>query len=65
MIILGIILTVVGILMLVRPTLVWSITESWKSSDATEPSNLYKLSIRFGGIMCTLAGVSLVIALNL
>lgn len=65
MIILGIILTVVGILMLVRPTLVWSITESWKSSDATEPSNLYKLSIRFGGIMCTLAGVCLVIALNL
>ncbi len=65
MIILGIILIVVGILMLVRPTLVWSITESWKSSDGTEPSNLYKLSIRFGGIMCTLAGVGLVIALNL
>lgn len=65
MIILGIILIVVGILMLVRPTVVWSITESWKSNDATEPSTLFKLSTRFGGVMCTLVGVGVIIALNL
>lgn len=65
MIIVGIVLIVVGVLMLVRPDVVWSITESWKSNDATEPSKLYKLSIRFGGIVCTLVGIGLVIALSL
>jgi hypothetical protein len=57
MIILTALLTLFGLLMLVRPTVIWTITESWKSNDATEPSDIYILSTRFGGVMCTLAGI--------
>lgn len=32
-----------GALMLFNPKLVWTITESWKSEDATENSNVYIL----------------------
>jgi uncharacterized membrane protein len=57
MIILTVLLTLVGLLMIVLPSVIWTITESWKSNDATEPSDLYILSTRFGGVMCTLTGV--------
>jgi hypothetical protein len=43
--------------MLYKPPLIWIITESWKSNDATEPSDLYILSTRIGGIMFTLVGL--------
>jgi hypothetical protein len=57
-------LIVVGLLLLLRPDLVWQVTEQWKSSDATEPSSLYMISTRFGGIMCLLVGLaSLLVAL--
>jgi uncharacterized membrane protein len=65
MIVLGIALIIAGVLMMVRPNVVWTITESWKSNDATEPSNLYKWSTRFGGAMCTIVGVGVIIVLNL
>lgn len=57
MIILSILLILFGLLMIVRPGAIWTITENWKSNDATEPSNLYILSTRLGGVMFTLAGV--------
>lgn len=60
-----ILLAVVGLLMIIKPSLIWTITESWKSNDATEPSQLYMWSIRFGGVLCTLAAVGGVIALLL
>jgi len=56
MIILAILLIIFGLFMLVYPATIWKITESWKSSDATEPSDLYLLSTRFGGTMCILVG---------
>ncbi|WP_372663706.1 DUF6199 family natural product biosynthesis protein [Cohnella sp.] len=55
---LSIILALFGILMFFKPSLIWSITESWKSNDGTEPSHLYIWSTRFGGVMCTLAGLA-------
>jgi uncharacterized membrane protein len=61
MIILGVLLVLFGLLMLFKPTLIWLITESWKSDDATEPSDLYIWSTRFGGVMCTLAGIAAVL----
>jgi hypothetical protein len=61
MIFIAILLTLFGLLMLVRPTVFWAITESWKSNDATEPSDMYILSTRFGGVMCTLIGVGVII----
>jgi hypothetical protein len=57
MIILMILLTLFGLVMLVRPAVIWVITESWKSNDATEPSTIYIWSTRFGGAICTIAGV--------
>jgi hypothetical protein len=54
-----------GLLMLIRPTLIWTITESWKSNDATEPSNMYILSSRLGGVICTLIGIGWIIAYSL
>jgi hypothetical protein len=57
MIILMILLTLFGLVMLVRPTVIWKITESWKSKDASEPSTMYMWFTRFGGAMFTIAGI--------
>ncbi|WP_424768459.1 DUF6199 family natural product biosynthesis protein [Paenibacillus sp. sgz302251] len=65
MLVLSIVLAVAGILMLMNPALIWSITESWKSNDATGPSVFYIGSIRFGGVLCTLAGICGIVALLL
>ncbi len=57
MIILSIILVLSGLLMIVKPDLVWMISESWKSTNAEGPSDLYVLSVRIGGCLCALAGL--------
>ncbi len=57
---LGIILTIVGVLFLIKPSLVWLITENWK--QMTEPNLLsYIWSTRFGGIVLTIVGIGAVI----
>jgi hypothetical protein len=58
-------LVLIGLLMLIRPGVVWSITESWKSDDAVEPSKVYVWTIRFGGVLCTAAGIGGIFALML
>ena len=63
MIFLGsIFLLIAGVLMLCFPDVVYSITESWKSNASGEPSGLYKLHIRIGGIACSLVGIAGMIA---
>ena len=63
MIILGsIFLLIVGVLMLCFPDAVYWITESWKSNAPSEPSGLYKIHIRIGGIACSLVGIAGIIA---
>ena len=63
MIILGsIFLLIVGMLMLCFPNEVYDITESWKSNASSEPSGLYKIHIRIGGIACSLVGIAGIIA---
>ncbi len=57
MIVAAIILAVLGVLMTFKPEWLWTISESWKSSDATGPTELYIKSIRIGGIVCTLAAI--------
>lgn len=47
-------LILIGLSMILSPKLIGMISESWKSSDATEPSLLYIWSIRFGGIIFAL-----------
>ena len=52
----------VGFLMLLKPDIWWEITESWKSYDATEPSDFYIKGTRFGGGTFTLVGIAGIIA---
>ena len=54
----SIFLLIVGVLMLCFPNVVYSITESWKSNASGEPSEMYRLHIRIGGIACTLVGIA-------
>jgi uncharacterized membrane protein HdeD (DUF308 family) len=58
MLLTAVILLIVGLLMLIKPKIVWQISEKWKSYSAEEPSNSYIESIRFGGIMFILAGIA-------
>ncbi|WP_449537643.1 DUF6199 family natural product biosynthesis protein [Ferdinandcohnia sp. Marseille-Q9671] len=57
----GIFLLIVGVVLLLKPSLVWTLTESWKTEDGTEPSSLYIWSTRFGGVMCICVGVGVII----
>ncbi len=54
----GLALIAIGVVMLVKPQLVFELTESWKhDSGAAEPSKLWLFSTQFGGVMCVLAGI--------
>ncbi len=42
--IVSVLLILLDFLILFKPTLIWLITESWKSNDVTEPSSFYVIS---------------------
>ena len=42
----GIILCVIGLLLSVKPTLVWKLTESWKIENSKAPSDRYRRVLR-------------------
>ena len=65
MIVIYILLVLVGLVMLIKPGVIWSATESWKSNDVVEPSKVYVWTIRFGGVLCTAAGIGGIFALTL
>ena len=50
----GLALIALGITMLVNPRLVFQLAESWKHDGGAE---MFLYSTRFGGVMCTLAGI--------
>ena len=54
----GLALVIVGMIMLIKPRLFYELAESWKHSGSSEPTGLWIFSTRFGGVMCTLAGVA-------
>ena len=49
-------LAIYGVALIWKPEFFYELTESWKH-DGGEPSKLYLLSTRFGGVMCVLAGI--------
>ncbi len=53
----GVLLIAVGTVMIVSPKLFYAVTESWKSDPGAEPSHLFALSTRIGGVLFFLAGV--------
>lgn len=59
--ILSFLLIGVGALMIFSPQTWFDFTESWKSYSASEPSDRYIFSTRFGGIMCALAGIAYIV----
>ena len=56
-ILLGIVLILWGLVMLCVPNFVYELTESWKSNRSAEPSDFYRFSTRFGGVMFILVGI--------
>lgn len=57
----GVAFILLGLLVFIKPTFIWKITEQWKSDCAKEPSKLYIKSIRFGGTIFVLLGVVMII----
>ena len=54
----SIFLLIVGIMMLCFPKVIYELTESWKSNSFNEPSKLYDIHIRIGGIACFIVGLA-------
>lgn len=50
-----------GLLLFLKPGLVWKLTEQWKSYRADEPSDLYLLSTKLGGILFALLGIAMIV----
>lgn len=42
----GIILCIIGVVLSAKPTLVWKITESWKTEKSKTPSDRYMRALR-------------------
>ena len=57
----GMIILALGIVMFLKPHIVWKLTEEWKSYGADEPSDLYLKSTKMGGIILALLGVIMMI----
>lgn len=57
----GIIILALGMVMFLKPHIVWRLTEEWKSYGADEPSDLYLKSTKIGGILFALVGVIMMI----
>lgn len=59
--VIGIIFACIGLLMLLKPQIIYSLVESWKNNLSGEPSRLYLFSTRFGGVIFLLVGIAAVI----
>lgn len=57
----GILFIALGIFLFVKPDLMWKLTEQWKSYSADEPSDLYLLSTRIGGILLGIVGIAVLV----
>lgn len=57
----GMIILALGMVMFLKPHIVWRLTEEWKSYGADEPSDLYLKSTKIGGILFALVGVIMMI----
>ncbi len=58
---LGVVFLILGFLMIFEPKVFFNITQGWKNNSDTDPSSIFILSTRFGGIMFVIAGIVAVI----
>ncbi len=56
----GILFFALGMVIFLKPGLVWKLTEEWKSYRADEPSELYLKVTKIGGIFLALFGIVMV-----
>lgn len=56
----GSLLALIGLLLFVKPLLIWELTEKWKSKEKTVPSDTYYLVMKFVGAIAFLVGTLLV-----
>ena len=59
----GIILCIIGIVLTIKPTLVWKITESWKTEKSNAPSDRYRRVLRVVGGAALGVGVLLLVGI--
>jgi hypothetical protein len=57
LLIFGIIFIIVSLFLLFKPHLLWEITQSWKFEGEAEPSQLFILSTRIGGVIVLAVGL--------
>ena len=62
-ILVGIVFLAIGLLMVISPSTVFQITESWKNDNASEPSKLFEISTRVGGCFFIIIGIACLIFL--
>ena len=61
--IVGIILSIIGLVLSVKPILVWKITESWKMERSNAPSDRYMRVLRIVGGAFLGVGVLLLVGI--
>lgn len=57
----GIAMAAVGLFLFLKPAVLWRITEQWKSNEADEPSRLYRVNTKFGGVILVLLGAVMIV----
>ena len=57
-VILSVVLVMIGAFMAFAPRGFYEVTEKWKTTSNTEPSDLFLFSTRFGGVFFLLAGIA-------
>ena len=55
--VIGIIFTVLGAVLFIKPELLFTLTESWKSNSSPEPSRLYIISTKIGAAAFFIIGI--------
>ncbi|MCI5902515.1 MAG: hypothetical protein MRZ74_08305 [Blautia sp.] len=55
----GITLCVIGLVLTVKPTLVWKLTESWKTERSSAPSDRYNIGARYSQYWCHNIGANI------
>jgi hypothetical protein len=53
----GIFLILVGLALFLDPEFIWELTESWKCGCMAEPSDLYIIQTKVGGVVFILVGI--------
>ena len=57
----GIFLIIMGCVMLIKPNVMWKIAESWKMKTNNEPTHLYMIIIRIGGLILAVGGIIVIL----